>query len=234
MELDLFSFQPGSSPLARVSPGLKLAALLVSVVLLLRLDLPATAILSLALAAISLPLGFSLKSQLQDFKPILFYIVMYYLAGTAVAFGQAQELSATLLVPTSAASLPAVRLLATVQLARFFYKTTTTAQLRSSLEKAEEGLRLALRRIPAVGRKVDARAGFAFSLTMVIAFIPRLMALWNQLELSWKARGGTAGLSMIRTLLPQLLVLALTDAESTWQAILNREAEEPSGLGPDS
>ena len=51
------------------------------------------------------------------------------------------------------------------------------------------------------------------------------MSLWNQLELSWKARGGAASLKMVYLLFPQLLVLAFTEAENTWQAILSREEE---------
>ena len=118
-----------------------------------------------------------------------------------------------------------LRLLVSLQLARFFYKTTTTTQLKWSLEKIEGGLRSLLQKIPVIGKKIHQETSFTLTFTLVISFIPRLMSLWNQLELSWKARGGTAGLKMISTLFPQLFILAFTEAENTLQALLSREVD---------
>ena len=118
-----------------------------------------------------------------------------------------------------------LRLLVSLQLARFFYKTTTTTQLKWNLEKIEGGLRSLLQKIPVIGKKIHRETSFTLTFTLVISFIPRLMSLWNQLELSWKARGGTARLKMISTLFPQLFILAFTEAENTLQALLSREID---------
>ena len=227
MELSLFSYQPAKSPLTKVSPGLKLAALLVSVILLFYMDLvPSTILLSL-LIALSLPLGFSLKSQLQDFKPVLFYLMVYCLAAIIGNCSRTGVLSPRLFIPPKTIALSIVRLLAAVQLARFFYKTTTTSQLKFSLEKIEMALRSAFRRIPALGKTIHSRPRLTFTFTMVIHFVPRLMGLWNQLELAWKARGGKKGPAMICSLFPRLFVLAFTDADATWQAVASREKDLP-------
>ena len=225
MELSLFSFHPTKSPLTKINPGLKLLLLLIAVISLFYIDLIPTAILFCLLVVVSLPLGFSLTSQFQDFKPIFIYILIYYMASIIINLSQVKILAPVLFIPSPTIALSMLRLLVSLQLARFFYKTTTTTQLKFSLEKIELQLRELLQRLPICGKKIQSQASFTFSLTMIISFIPRLMSLWNQLELSWKARGGAAGLKMMYLLFPQLLVLAFTEAENTWQAILSREKE---------
>lgn len=225
MELNLFSFQNTKSPLTKINPGVKLHLLLLSVIILFYIDLIPTTIIFFLLVFISIPLGFSLKSQFQDFKPVFIYLVMYYCISSINNFFQSKVLTGNIFVPSPTIILSMLRLLVSLQLARFFYKTTTTTQLKWSLEKLEGTFRCLLQKIPVLGKKIHQETSFTLTFTLVISFIPRLMSLWNQLELSWKARGGTAGFKMISTLLPQLFVLAFTEAENTLQALLNREIE---------
>ena len=225
MELSLFSFQPTKSPLTKINPGIKLLLLIISVISLFYIDLIPTTIIFFLLILISIPLGFSLKSQFQDFKPIFIYIVMYYLISSINNFFQNKTLTGNIFIPSQTITLSVLRLLVSLQLARFFYKTTTTTQLKWSLGQMEDGLRSLLQKIPVIGKKIHRETSFTLTFTLVISFIPRLMSLWNQLELSWKARGGTAGLKMISTLFPQLFILAFTEAENTLQALLSREID---------
>lgn len=225
MELSLFSFQSTNSPLAKINPGLKLLFLFIAVISLFYIDLIPTTILFFLLILISIPLGFSLKSQFQDFKPIFVYILIYYLVNIFINFGQIKKLNQTIFIPSETITLSILRLLVSLQLARFFYKTTSTTQLKFSLEKIEVQFRRLFQKLPFCGKKIQSRPSITFTLTMIISFIPRLMELWNQLELSWKARGGTAGLKMICILFPQLLLLSFTEAENTWLAILSREED---------
>lgn len=225
MELSLFSFQPTKSPLTKINPGIKLLLLLISVISLFYIDLIPTTIIFFLLILISIPLGFSLKSQFQDFKPIFIYIVMYYLISSINNFFQSKVLTGNIFIPSQTITLSVLRLLVSLQLARFFYKTTTTTQLKWSLGQMEGGLRSLLQKIPVIGKKIHRETSFTLTFTLVISFIPRLMNLWNQLELSWKTRGGTTGFKMISTLFPQLFILAFTEAENTLQALLSREID---------
>lgn len=225
MEVSLFSYEPIKSPLARIPPGLKLMVLFILIILLLYIELKLAIILFFTLIAISLLLGFSLESQVRDFRPIVIYIFFLYLVNVLINFSLAKSFSWELFIPTNSISLSMVRLLVTVQLASLFYKTTTSSQLKFSLEHLEVFLRKLLRKNPFLRKRVGVKPSMTFTFTLVIAFIPRLFSLWNQLRLAWQARGGSVGLSMIPTLFPQLLALAFSDAENTWQAILNREQE---------
>lgn len=225
MELNLFSFQPTKSQLTKINPGVKLLLVLISIILLFYIDLIPTTIIFFLLVIISIPLGFSLKSQFQDFTPIFSYIIMYYLISSLNNFFQSKVLTGNIFIPSPSITLSMLRLLVSLQLARFFYKTTTTTQLKWSLEKIEGGLRCLLQKIPVIGKKIHRETRFTLTFTLVISFIPRLMSLWNQLELSWKARRGTTGLKMISTLFPQLFLLAFTEAENTLQALLSREID---------
>lgn len=225
MEVSLFSYEPIKSPLARIPPGLKLLVLFILIILLLHIELKLAIILFFTLIALSLLLGFSLESQVRDFRPIVIYIFFLYLVNVLINFSLAKSFSRELFIPTNSISLSMVRLLVTVQLASLFYKTTTSSQLKFSLEHLEVFLRKLLRKNPLLRKRVSVKPSMTFTFTLVIAFIPRLFSLWNQLRLAWQARGGSVGLSMIPTLFPQLLALAFSDAENTWQAILNREQE---------
>lgn len=225
MEVSLFSYEPIKSPLTRIPPGLKLLVLFILIILLLHIELKLAIILFFTLIAISLLLGFSLESQVRDFRPIVIYIFFLYLVNVLINFSLAKSFSRELFIPTNSISLSMVRLLVTVQLASLFYKTTTSSQLKFSLEHLEVFLRKLLRKNPFLRKRVSVKPSMTFTFTLVIAFIPRLFSLWNQLRLAWQARGGSVGLSMIPTLFPQLLALAFSDAENTWQAILNREQE---------
>lgn len=225
MELSLFSFQPTKSPLTKIDPGIKLLLLIISVISLFYIDLIPTTIIFFLLILIFIPLGFSLKSQFQDFKPIFIYIVMYYLISSINNFFQNKTLTGNIFIPSQTITLSVLRLLVSLQLSRFFYKTTTTTQLKWSLGQMEGWLRSLLQKIPVIGKKIHRETSFTLTFTLVISFIPRLMNLWNQLELSWKARGGTTGLKMISTLFPQLFILAFTEAENTLQALLSREID---------
>lgn len=221
----MFSYEPINSPLARTPPALKLAVLFFLIILLLYIKLKFTIMLFFTLVVISLLLGFSLESQVHDFLPIVIYIFFLYLVNVFIIFSQTGSFSRELFIPTSSIALSMVRLLVTVQLASLFYKTTTSSQLKFSLEHFEIFLRKLLRKNPFLRARVRIEPGIAFTFALVIAFIPRLFGLWNQLRLAWQARGGSVGLSMISTLFPQLLTLAFADAENTWQAILSRDQE---------
>lgn len=226
MELSLFSFQSTSSPLTKLPAGIKLLALFFAIASLFSINLTVALVLCPLLILFSAIMGFSLASQLKDFLPILAYLILYYLMAVTINAIQAGSLSSQSLIPSRKIILSILRLLLSVQLASLLYKSTTTTQIKFSLQKAESFLRRLLHSIPFIGNKIDTRASTTFSLTLVISFIPSIMSLWNQLEVSWRARGGKPGLSMVRTLLPQLLVLAFQDAEDSWQAIASREQPE--------
>lgn len=223
MELSLFSFQPTRSPLTKLPAGIKLLALFSAILGLFSINLTVALVLCPLLILFSTIMGFSPASQLKDFQPILAYLVLYYLIAVVINIIQSGDLSVRSLIPPEELLLSILRLLLSVQMASLLYKSTTTTQIKFSLQKAESFLRRCLHTLPFVGNKIDTRASTTFSLTLIISFVPRIMSLWSQLEVSWRARGGKPGLSMVRTLLPQLFVLAFQDAEDSWRAIASRE-----------
>ena len=223
MELSLFSFQPTRSPLTKLPAGIKLLALFSAILGLFSINLTVALVLCPLLILFSTIMGFSPASQLKDFQPILAYLVLYYLIAVVINIIQSGDLSVRSLIPPEELLLSILRLLLSVQMASLLYKSTTTTQIKFSLQKAESFLRRCLHALPFVGNKIDTRASTTFSLTLIISFVPRIMSLWSQLEVSWRARGGKPGLSMVRTLLPQLFVLAFQDAEDSWRAIASRE-----------
>lgn len=226
MALNLFSFQNNNSPLKKVPPTVKIMFLFASLAGLFFLEIKALLFLFFFLILFSLVLGFSLLNQLKDFISLFPFLFIFYITAIITNFIHDPQLTTKLLTPSPQITRAIIHLLVTVELSNLFYKTTTATQINDSLEQIEKNLRNFLIHLPLIGKNIQTKTSIVFLFSMILIFILRLVTLWNQLELAWKARGGKSNLVMFKALFPKLFVLAFIDAERTWQAIKNRMTEE--------
>lgn len=222
MALSLFTFEHNNSPLKTVSGTVKILFFIPAIILLFYLELKAIIVLFFLSLIVSCILGFSLLNQLKDFLPLLPYLIIYYITAVITNFTQSQKLAISLFLPSAQIILAMFRFLVTVELANLFYKTTTTSQIKNSLEQIEMYIRNCLTHFPLIGKRIQLKTNISFLFTLMLIFIPHLINLWNQLELAWRARGGKTGMLMFKKLFPKLLFLAFIHAENTWLTIKNR------------
>ncbi len=228
MELTIFRYSRGSGVPYRIPAWIKLLSLCPATWLIFRLEIPYCAA-AIAVTALVLRLsGFPFREQAADVRPILFYLYFMYAVSvfTNIAETAPAHVSAAVLIPRRDTALLLLRLLLTMQVSSLLFKTTTSVQLQDGLSLIETTIRSVLRAIPVIGRRVPPDPAFAGLIALFITFIPRVFASWNKIERAWKARGGKNGIAKMKTLLPVLFSVCMTEAEKSFFAAKNRSAPE--------
>lgn len=175
-------------------------------------------------------LRFTLKEQLTDITPVLFYAVCLYAiniitesALSIVIFGKESfSLKQIVIVMKNAfddrdTAVLLVKFTACVQSASILFKSSTSLELREGIEKIEIFIR---RFFPCKKEAV-----FAEIVSSFINFIPAVFRIWSELKRAWLVRGGTKFLSMYIILLPPLFSECLKYARNSAKAILNRKKQ---------
>ncbi len=169
-------------------------------------------------------LRFTLKEQLTDLTPVLWYGIFMYLidliSGTYIGFaelGLAESFLSALkkCLYDEKTFSTIVKFFACNQSAALMFKTSTSLELREGIETIE----LKIRKVLPCSKKPR----FAIVVSMFINFIPAVFKIWNQLKRAWFARGGKYNLRMFLALFPVLFSIGLKYAFDTTKAVLIRE-----------
>lgn len=234
-----FGYHPGSSLLHRLPSWIKLLFVPCASIMCFCLPFWFSAALAGLQFIIACVLRISLKEQFKDSKPLLFYALILELIQITSVLNVAVEYAVALLDTTNVPELsdmmevlkepfslammalwngqPAIlsmflRLLAVVQCASLLYKTTTSLELRSGIEKIERAV---------VGKSRELR--FTESIFMFLNFIPMVSKIFMDLQKAWIARGGKKNLKMYAVLFPVLFSVGMKKAWSMTRAIEARK-----------
>ena len=208
-----FSYISGNSFLHKCPAWIKI--LFIPVINILFLFLPIYFCLSLIIVQfiISFLLKFTVKQQLADLKPVIYYLFLLLLMeiftcifSTQVDFAQrfnfqTQKDSIFLLL----------KLFCMMQSASLVFKTSTSLQLREGIEKIE----LFIRKFFHLKKK----SSFTNAVSMFLNFIPMVTKIWAQTQKAWVARGGKKSIKMYLTLLPVLFSVGMKKAWNTARAM---------------
>jgi biotin transport system permease protein/energy-coupling factor transport system permease protein len=226
----VFRYKKGNSLLHRAPALLKLsvlAALAISIMFL-----PLSAVCAGIAAAIipALVCGFSVKEQLTDIRPALFYALFLCMisacSGIVSAGGPAAVSSLRDLIhrvrPAYEYGVYIVRLILVMQVSALLFRTSSSIEIKEAVCGAETALRRVLRRLPGAGR-ISPAAKFGNSIALTISFIPVLFELWEKLNRAYRARGGRGGLTRFRLLIAALIALSFHYAAQKARALQARE-----------
>lgn len=103
------------------------------------------------------------------------------------------------------------RLLVSMAYTSIFFRTTSHLEMRQSLEKIESFITLG-----------QSKLTFSKSFALFLNFLPQLFAIWNSLDLAWRARKGKRTPRKIVVLLPTFITLSIKKANETLLAMKNR------------
>jgi energy-coupling factor transporter transmembrane protein EcfT len=148
---------------------------------------------------------FTLREQLTDLKPALFYaLLMYVLSVFSNLYNYQFEINNfRILIPPAEYIRITLRLVLIIQLSALLFRSTSAIEIR-------EALRAVLpKRI-------------AENISLFICFIPQIFEIWVLISLAWKARGGRKGISGIKTIVFILISLNMEKAAVKSRALAAR------------
>jgi len=171
---------------------------------------------------------FTLREQFTDLKPAIFYAFLMY---TLSVFSNLLESWKGITLQTlTAALIPrgdflriALSLAVVMQLSALLFRTTSSVEIRESLNTVERLIRLFFSRLPFVGKMISPHPRFAQNITLFLCFVPEIFQTWSSIDLSWKARGGRQGWAKIKTVVFVLITLSLEKASVKAKAFEARD-----------
>ena len=193
--MPLFSYRRGTSFLHRMSPLLKLFFLLGFTALIFFFP-NYVLFYSAFFIFFARFIGFSFLEQLRDLKPILPYcLLLVSLHVFSVLIKTETDIKDLVFL--------ILKLVCLMQISSLFFNTTSSLQLKETLEKI-----------------LPFKVAVLFSLFLF--FIPILFSIWTKLDYSWKARGGKKGLLKIFKLFPIFISESLYKGQKLMYALRNR------------
>jgi biotin transport system permease protein/energy-coupling factor transport system permease protein len=160
--------------------------------------------------------GFTLREQLTDIKPAVFYAALMYGLSVFSNLFERETLTA-LFIPRPDFLRISLRLALIVQLSALLFRTTSSVELRDGLCAIELFIRRVLSLLRGklrckTGEQIAQQSRLAQTISLFLSFIPEIFANWTSINLAWKARGGKQGLAKIKTLIFVLITLSFEKA----------------------
>jgi len=204
-----WSYKKGSSPLHKFPAGTKLGFLLL---LSLAAFFPGAEAISLAIIAgialiiilLSLIAGIGPHLLLRGSAPLLFIVM-------AVFLFQAVEFSPLGLnfAGLRESLIFCARIGTAFAAGSLLFSVTTSGEIRKSLSRLEAFLKI---------KKLN----LSLSISLMLGFIPMLFQIWEDLNLTWKSRGGKKNLTRMIKLVPLLIERMIIKAIDTASVMESR------------
>jgi biotin transport system permease protein len=150
---------------------------------------------------------FSIREQLTDLKPAVFYAaLMYALSVFSALWDYFPKMDGPIFVvftPQTEFIRIALRLFLIIQISALFFRTTSSMEIRDSL-------------------RVIFPPAIANNISLFLSFIPEIFTLWSKINAAWKVRGGKNGFNKIKTTVFILISLSMEKANAKSRAMAAR------------
>ncbi|MCQ2588360.1 MAG: hypothetical protein MJ174_09610 [Treponema sp.] len=233
MKTTAFSYKQGNSFLHKMPPVLKI--LIIPLLNILFLNLPFYFTLSLLSCqfVLSFILGFTLKEQFKDLKPVIYYGFLLYGINflvqiiSSLQMGQTnlQDLNPSIWISIKQSAIITfsnyetlfmlIKLFCVIQSCSIIFRTSTTLQIRQGIGQIETFIRKYL--------PVSKKNRFTDTLSLFFCFIPLVYKNWEQCKRAWFARGGKQNIRMYKSIFPVFFSVGIRQAWYTSRAMLIRE-----------
>lgn len=199
----MFSYKKGSSFLHKCPAWVKI--LFVPLINILFLFLPVYFAIGLILLQfiVACCLHFTIREQLCDLKPVIYFFVLFIFADLLSLIGSERTFLEVFSWESQKGSLENfISIFAVLQSASLMFKTSTSLEMRDGIAKL-------------FGQK----SAFTNALFMFLNFIPMVSRIWEQSKKAWIARGGKQNIKMYMTLLPVLFSVGMKKAYNAARAV---------------
>ena len=223
----LFSYKNGNSFFHRLPAWIKILVMPVLSILMFVLPFYVAAGAIIFQIGVGFYLHFSLKNQLQDLIPVLWYALILYVVNFLVGFFTAipslnqDQMAGFLLKVFQSVFFDfqtgtfLLQLFAVIQSCSLLFKTSSPLQIRQGFEVMEG----AVRKILPFSKKKH----FSQVLSMFVNFIPLCARNWQAIKKAWVARGGKTNLRMFFVLLPVFFCVGMNQAYKSAKAYAIRD-----------
>lgn len=228
--ISLFSYSAGTNFLYRVTPGIKMLFFYISVVSMFFFNTLCCFLFLLFIWIFSLCVDYSVKELINNQKSIFsYYIIIIFvscfsfssLEGTSKKIFEYLYFNYGNLDNTLRVIL---RLMNIVSISSIFFKTTTSFQIRSTLDDFEFFFIKCLNKIPFLNKfHLEKKIRFAYIFSLYLTFIPRVFSVYSSVSLAWKARCGKNNLKKLFIVLPAVVSVLLSVAKETDLSFKNRK-----------
>ncbi len=222
-----FSYKAGSTFVHKMPPVLKI--LLIPSINILIFSLPFEFSLGFLIfqALLAFILHFTIREQLRDLRPVLYYAVILYATsllaqffaalGTAGTWEEALKSGFLIAISNTETLKMLVKLFCVMQSASILFKTSTTLQIREGIGAIEGAIRHIL--------PVSKKNTFTDTIALFICFIPMVYKNWELSKRAWFARGGKSGIKMMKSIFPVFFSVGIKQAFNAARAIAIRREE---------
>ena len=244
-----FSYKPGKTFVHRLPSQLKILFIPIFNIVIFSLDWHVAAAFILIQFILFCFLKFTIKEQLTDLTPVIWYAIFMYLIGFCSEiyisltsgslfangfFETMQEIKPAELLSSILQAVKTtfndektlnfvVKFCACNQSASLMFKTSTSLELKQGIESIEIKIRKFLSFRWKTKNDSEIEPKFSVVISMFINFLPAVFKIWNQLKKSWKARNGKTSLRMYLILLPVLFSVGLKYAANSAKAVCIRK-----------
>lgn len=225
MENICFSYIKGNSILHKCPAFIKILFIPFINILFFNLPISFCFILILLQFVICFCLKFSIKQQIKDLIPVIYYaILLLFFNVLMILFSSKLEgLITTFFLYFKAPKrllenqtfIMLVKLFCILQSTSIFFKTSTPLQIRQGFEDIELFIRKLFH--------LKIQTSISNALSLFINFIPQVFKIWGELERAWRARGAKKGVKMYYKLLPILFSVGMKKAWNTARAVYIRQ-----------
>lgn len=216
----LFCYKYGTTILHKIDARLKLLLILAAGYAAFFLqDIPCAVCIAAAFP-LACYAGFSLREQLAQLKPAVYYAAMLYTASIISAACSRTPFPEAFRPQKSDGTL-ILRLVLSLQITGILYRTTSPLALRTALIQIEDGF-------TGIFSKKKHESGslrFSEAFSLLLIFIPQVFSVWRQAVRAWQARNGKKNIRMMILLFPVLISVCMKRSYIMSLAIQNRRPE---------
>ncbi|MGP1587416.1 MAG: energy-coupling factor transporter transmembrane component T family protein [Treponemataceae bacterium] len=215
-KFSFFSYKQGNSLLHRCPSWIKIIFIPFINILFLILPYEFSLVLVVLQFIVAFSLHFSIKEQLTDLKPVLYYgILLFFSRVFTIFFDKSLSFSQVFNWKNEKEILTIfVKLFAAMQSSSLVFKTSTSLELRDGIRSIESNVRKFLR--------LSKENPFTEIVFLFLNFIPLVSKIWEQSKKSWFVRGGKIGIRMYLYLIPVLFFVGMKKAWNISRAISAR------------
>ena len=224
-ESSLLSYRQSSSFIHKLPAELKILFIPVINLLCFYLDYRFSIIMIILQFLLSCFLKISIRDQLKDLKPVLFYAIFLIIIKITgyVSLNINEHLNFISFISSEKETgILLLKLLCIMQSASVFFKTSSPLQIKQGLKNIELFIRHPIRFIKNKN-ELTCHTTLSDTISAFICCIPMVAKNWKSLCLSWKARGGKKNIRMLCVLLPVFFSTGLKQAYNHARAVTIRQ-----------